>query len=438
MKEFVTYLEKQSTSPIILSLLKKVVIKKQTDHQYLFVCPNQGVRLFFESKKREINKLYRDFLGFDVELIFSSEDKPKKTLVEQPLPLINYQRQTEDLNAKANLLPNYTFDNFAVSTSNQVAYAAAQNVANNPGKNYNPLFIYGGVGVGKTHLAQAAAHKIIKSNGLTNSVLFCTSEQFTNDLIDLIQKKNTASLRKKYRSLGVLVVDDIQFIAGKNYVQEEFFHTFNTVISRGGQVILTSDRPPAEIQKLEDRLKSRFSGGLLIDIQQPDFELRSAIVLIKARERNININIEAAKKIAENINDARELEGVLLRVFSKNINGGVAITKNQVENEVENQRQNLALKISPALVVDVVSNYYQIRKTEIKSISRKESIATARQVAMYIMRMVLKMKLQEVAVFLRRKDHTTIIHGVEKISHKILTNENFKKEVDTIILNLNR
>jgi chromosomal replication initiator protein len=349
--------------------------------------------------------------------------------------LLSFEPSIEDFIIKAGLSRRYNFDNFAVSTTNQVAYAAAQAVVDNLGSAYNPLFLYGGVGVGKTHLAQAVGRKILENNN-KKKVCFSPGDLFTNELIESIREKSTMSFRKKYRKLDLLIIDDVQFIAGKQAVQEEFFHTFNSVITFGGQIILTSDRPPTEIKNLEDRLRSRFSGGLTIDIQPPDFELRSAILLIKAREKNIDLDIEAAKIIAERIGDSRALEGTLLSIYAKIIGKQEKITPETANSFFSSEIEKKVKKISPNDVVRAVCSFYNIRQSKIKSDTRESQVVLPRQLIMYILRFHLNLKLDQVAYFLKRKDHTTVIHANDKISRMLAKDPGFKQGVDSIVSSL--
>lgn len=336
---------------------------------------------------------------------------------------------------KSGLHAKYNFDNFAVSSTNQVAYAAAQAISNNPGTAYNPLFLYGGVGVGKTHLAQSVARRMLEQD-TNKKIFFCPGEHFTNEVIESIRENVTPKLRRKYRYLNLLILDDVQFIAGKTHIQEEFFHTFNSIISSGGQIILTSDRPPSEIKNLEDRLRSRFSGGLIVDIQPPDFELRTAILLIKAREKNIEIDIEAAKIIAEQVSDSRALEGTLLSVYAKILGTKEKIDLEVVESFFSEKTAIQVKKIQPPDVIKAVCLYYNIKPARIKDSIRTDAIALPRQIIMYILRVKLRLKQDEIAYILHRKDHTTIIHGVDKINALIMKNSLLKQDIDKILQSL--
>jgi chromosomal replication initiator protein len=292
----------KALNDMVLSILKRMKPVELTDDKMIIGCDNSGAKMFLQTRAKETGSALGLFLQKEIKIEYIIEEK--KVVKEKESPLLDFEPSKDDLAARAGLNRKYTFDNFAVSSTNQVAFAAAQSVAKNPGDSYNPLFLYGGVGNGKTHLAQSVARAVIEQDN-TKRVMFSPGDMFINEVIDAIREKKTPALRRKYRHLDVLIIDDIQFIAGKNTIQEEFFHTFNSIVTAGGQVILTSDRPPHEIKNLEDRLRSRFSGGLIVDIQPPDFELRTAILLIKAQEKNMMIDIDAAKMIAERVTDSR-------------------------------------------------------------------------------------------------------------------------------------
>ena len=299
--------------PILYSILKQTKPIKNK-HGVTITCSSHAIQSYLEKRKDKIEEKLTKYLNKPTVIDFTIVERKRKQA--EKTPIFNYEPSIEDVFSKCGLSVKYNFDNFAVSTTNQVAHAAAKAVSNNLGTAYNPLFLYGNVGVGKTHLAQSIAKKILEINK-KKRVFFCPGDLFINELIEAIRERTTPKFRQKYRKLSLLIVDDVQFIANKVTMQEEFFHTFNSIISSGGQIILTSDRPPHEIKNLEDRLRSRFSGGLTVDIQSPDFELRTAILLIKAKEKNIEIDISAAKIIAEQISDTREIEGVLLSIYAK-------------------------------------------------------------------------------------------------------------------------
>ncbi len=417
-----------------LSVLPQMKPIEETGNIITIGCPTIGIRFYGIQKKTIIEQLLSEFLENKIITAFVLTEK-KKRKKDDP-PLIQYEPSIDDIITKCGILPKHSFKNYAVSPSNQVAYAAAEAVAENPGHIYNPLFIYGGVGVGKTHLAQAVGRAILEKNN-THKVLFSPGDTFTNELVEAIRGKKTEQFRRKYRNIQLLIVDDIQFISGKNSIQEEFFHTFNTIKTNGGQIILTSDRAPHEIQDIEDRLRSRFAGGLTIDIQQPDFELRSAIVLIKAADRNINITMDAVQAIAANVIDARSLEGSLISIYAR-----VAPFKQTIEKEdVDAQLQSDLTKpkqkrTSHSDVIKAVCNYYNIKQTQIKSPTRAEKIAFPRQVIMYILRYHLDLKLEEIAQILKRKDHTTIIHGSEKVRNNAMNDHRIQEDIDKIVQEL--
>ena len=419
--------------PVLYSILKHASPLELTDEKIIISCDNQGAKIFLEQRKNEVeDELYRHTKK-RVRVEFVLKPAKKKKIDS---PLLSFEPSPEDLYSKSGLNHKYNFDNFAVSSTNQVAYAASSAVVNNPGTAYNPLFLYGGVGVGKTHLAQAVAKKIL-DNDKNKKVYFCPGDNFTNELIESIREKSTARFRRKYRHLGLLIVDDIQFIAGKEHIQEEFFHTFNSIVSAGGQIILTSDRHPSSIKNLEDRLRSRFLGGLIVDIQPPDFELRSAILLIKAKEKNINIDIEAAKIIAERTLDSRALEGVLLSIYAKIIGIKEKIDLDVVELFFTQKEDNKSKRLTPSDVIKAVCTYYNVKQSHLKSEARNENIVLPRQITMYLLRKELRLKLLETAHILKRKDHTTVLHAENKISSLLMKDQNFKKEVDSIIQTLN-
>jgi chromosomal replication initiator protein len=334
---------------------------------------------------------------------------------------------------KSGLRPDYTFESFAVSGSNEMAYAAAQAVANHPGQAYNPLFIYGNVGVGKTHLIHAIGNHLLATQP-EKRVLYCTGEDFTNEIIRAIQTKKALIFKEKYRSVDVLIVDDVWFIAGRNTVQEEFFHTFNALIKRAGQIILTSDRPPHEINNLEDRLKSRFEAGLMVDIQQPSFELRTAIVLIKAQNARIDLPIDLAQHIASRIDTARKLEGAITRLKSNvELKGRIldtALVEESIKGELSDTPQKLRVK--PADVVKVVSEHFHVKQIEIRGKNRQKEIVNARHVAIYILNKDLELSLVEVGRMFNQADHTSSLHATQKIQEQLVNDPVLRQELAAI------
>lgn len=331
----------------------------------------------------------------------------------------------------AGLRKDFNFETLAVSSSNQMAYAAATAVADNPGYAYNPLFLYGGVGVGKTHLAQAIAQTILIKDPKAK-IIYCVSEDFTNEIVEAIRTKNTQEFKNKYRTVKVLLIDDIQFIAGKSAVQEEFFHTFNALTRKGGQIIMTADRRPDEIAQLEDRLRSRFEGGLMIDIQQPNFELRTAILLIKAKQRRMELPMDAAQLIAGNITSTRGLEGFLTRLSAETATKGGRITPELVSallGQKNDNNHHPSRLVKPREVISAVAAHYNLKINELTGKCRAKPIVVPRQILMYLLRIEFRLSLMEVARHIGGRDHTTIMHGVEKITKLLPESEDMRVDI---------
>ena len=342
----------------------------------------------------------------------------------------------------ANLNPKYTFDSFVVGANNNLAHAASLAVAESPGEIYNPLFIYGGVGLGKTHLMQSIANFILKNNPKAK-ILYVTSEKFTNELIDAIRNKNnisTTEFREKYRNNDVLLIDDIQFIIGKESTQEEFFHTFNALHEAKKQIIISSDKPPKEIETLEERLRSRFEWGLTVDIQSPDYETRMAILRKKEEMEGYNIDNEVIKYIATNIkSNIRELEGALTKI--------VALSKLEKNREINIALAEKALKdiiapgdkkeVTPEFIIEVVADHFNLTPLDIISQRRNKEIVYPRQIAMYLCRNMTDTGLQNIGKSLGGRDHTTILHGIDKITADLEGNPTLQNTIDILKKKIN-
>lgn len=330
------------------------------------------------------------------------------------------------------LNPRLTFDTYVVGSSNNFAHAAAQGVISNPGKKYNPLFIYGGVGLGKTHLMQAIGHALLDKNP-EFTVLYIPAETFVNELISSLQSKKASSFKKRYRSCDVLLVDDIQFISGKEFTQEEFFHTFNDLYMAERQIILTSDRPPEEIPRIEERLSSRFMGGLTVDMQPPDFEMRLGILRQRVGEMGVDVDPLALEMIADKIDsNVRELEGVLRRVVAL---GGAE--ERRVDTKlvgeffgVESERRSR--KIRPTSVIAKTAKYYDFSSSDLKGKSRKAPVAMARHVAMYLIKTELDAPYERIGDLFGGRDHTTVMHGVEKVGKISRVDSQIRNDVSSI------
>ena len=335
--------------------------------------------------------------------------------------------------ATTNLNPKYTFFFFFVGNSNRFAHASALAVAEAPAASYNPLFLYGGVGLGKTHLMHAIGNEILKNNK-NSKILYVTSENFTNQLINAIKDNSSDQFRNKYRNIDVLLIDDIQFIAGKERIQEEFFHTFNTLYESGKQIILSSDKPPKDIQLLEDRLKSRFEWGIIADISNPDYETRLAILRKKAQLDNIIIDDEILSTIATRIDsNIRELEGTLNKIIATaSLTQNNQITMELAEkaiNDIVSQQEKV---ISAEFIQETVGKYFNVNPKDLKGSKRSNDIAFPRQIAMYLCRTVANMSLPQIGKDFGKRDHTTVMHACNKIEQEIKTNSNTKLIVESV------
>jgi chromosomal replication initiator protein len=338
-------------------------------------------------------------------------------------------KQTTQITGGLN--PRYTFDNFIVGSSNDLAYTASQAVADNPGVKYNPLYLYGGVGLGKTHLMQAVGNEIIKKNPSAR-ILYISSETFVNEFLDYIRFKKKG-FSDKYRNVDVLIVDDMQFIAGKEKTQEEFFHTFNHLHQNNKQIIISSDKPPKSIPTLTERLRSRFEMGMTIDIQMPDFETRCAILNIKASQSGITLKQETTEYLANNIKtNIRELEGALNQLLAYAEMRGIEPDISTAEGLIGNIRNSRPQHISSKKIIDQTAKHFQINISEICGEKRDKHIVTPRQIAMYLLRSELHLSFPKIAGELGRKDHTTAIHSVEKIEKAIKLDFMIREQVAAI------
>ena len=341
----------------------------------------------------------------------------------------------------ANLNPRYTFDSFVVGANNNLAHAASLAVAESPGEIYNPLFIYGGVGLGKTHLMHSIGHFILKNNPQAK-VLYVTSEKFTNELIDAIRNKNnisTTEFREKYRNNDILLIDDIQFIIGKESTQEEFFHTFNSLYEAKKQIIISSDKPPKDIETLEERLRSRFEWGLTVDIQSPDYETRMAILRKKEELEGYNIDNEVIKYIATNVkSNIRELEGALTKIVALSKLNKQEITIELAEEALKDLiSPNETKEVTPELIIQVVADHFGITPLDISSQKRNKEVVFPRQIVMFLCRSMTDTPLQAIGKYLGGRDHTTIIHGYEKIGADMDKNESLRNTIEILKKKIN-
>lgn len=377
-----------------------------------------------------IENVLHELLGKSIEveiLVVEGNQEESKIKAED-------EETKEDLNYQYyGLNPKYIFETFVVGKCNKLAHAAALAVAESPGRAYNPLFIYGGVGLGKTHLMHAIAHYVLKRNPKTK-VVYVSSEKFTNELINAIRDDSTNSFRRKYRNVDILLIDDIQFLSGKEGTQEEFFHTFNTLYEANKQIVISSDRPPKEIPDLEDRLVSRFEWGLLADIQPPDFETRVAILKKKMELEKISLPEEVVIFIAENFtSNIRELEGALIKVvahFSFHKDEEIS-----VEKAAEVLKDILPVKKKTLSIEDIksaVALEFEISLNDLISEKRAQEFSLPRQIAMYLAREYTDLSLQQIGKEFRKKDHTTVIHAHKKIGQLIKSNPEVRRRVERI------
>ena len=372
---------------------------------------------------------------YEIRFILSSQKKEEQKTE-------NITTKSSPNYAASNLNEKYTFDTFVVGNNNRFAQSAALAVAETPGENYNPLYIYGGPGLGKTHLMQAIGNFILQHNP-DKKVLYVTSEEFLNEVIESIRStNNTTSMgkfREKYRKVDVLMIDDIQFIIGKESTQEEFFHTFNALHSAGKQIVLTSDRPPKEMETLEARIRSRFEWGLMADIGYPDYETRMAILRKKVEEEQINLDDEILNYIATNIKtNIREIEGALNKLIAYANIEHTEITLDIAEQELANIiAPEKPREITPQLIVEVVAEYYGITVDQMISKNKSKNITEPRQIAMYLCRELTNNPLESIGKLLGGRDHSTIIHGANKVADEYKRNEEYRKQIDSIKKKIN-
>lgn len=389
----------------------------RNDTVYINV-PNSLTKEWIESRYMDtINRHFRALTNQNFNLLLTTENVPVK---EGSLTHLN---------------PKYTFETFVVGNSNRFAHAACYAVGESPSKAYNPLFVYGGVGLGKTHLMQAIGHHIIKKNP-SYSIMYVSSEQFTNELISSIKDDNTPGFRQKYRHIDVLLVDDIQFLAGKERTQEEFFHTFNTLYESNKQVVISSDRPPRNIPTLEDRLRSRFEWGLITDIQPPDLETRIAILRKKAQTEDLNIPYDVLDYIANYIDsNIRELEGALIRLVAY-----ASITKKPMNMATASEALKDILppprprKITIENIQNIVADYYGLKINELLSKKRNKELVYPRQIAMYLCRQLTDASYPQIGEQFGGRDHTTVLHANDKLEKKVAAD----KELEVTIKELCR
>lgn len=419
-------IQKSVSKPSFETWLKATEAVELKDDLLVIAAPNNFSRDWLESRYANIirNKLKAvTNKSIGVKFISREEEKLAGNL-KQNEPVTNYKTQ---------LNPRYTFDTFVIGSENRFAHAASLAVAEAPAKAYNPLFIYGGVGLGKTHLMHAIGHYILDLHP-ESRVVYLSSEKFTNEFINAIRDNKAVQFRNKYRSADILLIDDIQFLAQKEQTQEEFFHTFNALHEDNKQIVISSDRPPKEITRLEDRLRSRFEWGLITDIQPPNLETRIAILRKKATADNLNIPNEVLVFIANSVStNIRELEGALIRVVAYSTLVNQPITPELASEALKEIISNNApRKITIQDIQNEVCNYYRLRLEDLKSKKRTKTIAFPRQIAMYLSRELTDYSLPKIGEDFGGRDHTTVIHAHEKISQSLKKDPLLKEAIQKI------
>ena len=436
-QQVLSVIQTKLSKPSFDTWLKSTKATNLTDSTLIVCVPNNFAREWLESRyAKMITATVFECLGEQVNVQFVIEDTSisHSNVSPSSVQISRNNIQTTEDTLPTMMNPKYTFDTFVIGSGNRFAHAASLAVAETPAKSYNPLFLYGGVGLGKTHLMHAIGHFILEHNPSTR-VMYISSEKFTNEFINAIRDNRGESFRNKYRSIDILLIDDIQFLAGKEQTQEEFFHTFNALHEEGKQIIISSDRQPKEIPTLEERLRSRFEWGLITDIQPPDLETRIAILRKKAKAENLEIPNEAMVYIANQIDtNIRELEGALIRVvaYSSLVNQDISVhlTAEALKDIIPSSRPRV---ISIHDIQQQVSEFYGIRLEDFKARKRTRAIAYPRQIAMYLARELTDYSLPKIGEAFGGRDHTTVIHAHDKIVMALKQDQELFKIIHSII-----
>ncbi|WP_283681170.1 chromosomal replication initiator protein DnaA [Parablautia sp. Marseille-Q6255] len=422
--------------------LQPLQLHDVSEHTVTILVPSEQMGIDYITKKYmfPIKVAIAELTGREYDISFILPEQAKKYEKKKKFSAVNLLDNSSNAE-KANLNPKYTFDTFVVGNNNKFAHAAALAVAESPGKMYNPLFIHGGAGLGKTHLMHSIAHFVLQQNP-QKKVLYVTSETFTNELIDSIRNGNTTAMtkfREKYRNVDVLLIDDIQFIIGKEATQEEFFHTFNDLHGNKKQIIISSDKPPKDIETLEARLRSRFEWGLIADISSPDFETRMAILHKKEENDGYDIDNEVIKYIAMNIkSNIRELEGALNKLVALSNLENREITVRLAEEALKDIiSPDEKKEITPALIVSIVAEHFHITENDIKSNKRNTEVVYPRQIAMYLCSNMTSVGLKKIGAELGGRDHSTILHGSKKIASEIKTSDTVRNTIEILKKKIN-
>ena len=437
---FTEKFSESASAQVMDTWINPIMPLEVTDEYCKVAVKNSFFKRFIEEKySKTIERILSSIMEKNIRLIIEAPEQaeekqviPEIKVAEEPIkPLFNVEKEEEA--AESNLNPKYVFENYVMGNSNRFAYAAAQAVANNPATTYNPLFLYGGVGLGKTHLMHAIGNRI-KQNDPTMKVLYISSENFTNEIINSIYNKNTEAFRKKYRNIDCLIIDDIQFLKGKEQTQVEFFHTFNDLRDSNKQIIISSDRLPKEIETLEDRMRSRFEQGLIADIQPPDLETRIAILRQKAANDKIEMPNDVLTLLATSItNNIREIEGVYTKIVAYSSLMDVPVTLEITKKILDDMGNIVQVKqITFESITQAVAEHYRIKLDELFNKKRTQNIAYPRQVAMYLCRELADMSYPRIGELFGGRDHTTVIHAYEKISNKSKEDSKLQKDLNTL------
>lgn len=425
--------------------IKPIMPLEVTDTYYKVAVKNDFFKTMLEENYAQvIEGVLAGIMSKNIKLIIETMDNGSSgSEAAEEMPAVPAKREQQQLfnentsvqqPDESNLNPKYVFETFVIGNSNRFAHAAAQAVANDPAHAYNPLFLYGGVGLGKTHLMHAIGNRI-KQNNPSMKVLYTSSEKFTNEIINSIQNKTTEDFRQKYRNIDCLIIDDIQFLKGKEQTQVEFFHTFNALKDADKQIIISSDRPPREIETLEDRLRSRFDQGLTADIQTPDLETRMAILRTKAASDNIVLPTEVITLLATNIaTNIREIEGAYNKIVAYTSLMHMPITVETAQKVLSDMGNDIKTRtITYEGIIKVVADHYNVKQDELFNKKRTQNIAFPRQVAMYLCRELADLSYPRIGELFGGRDHTTVIHAYEKISNFKNSNLAFQNELQEII-----
>ncbi|MBQ4539083.1 MAG: chromosomal replication initiator protein DnaA [Oscillospiraceae bacterium] len=427
--------EKMPTGPYTL-WIKDIVCEKLDDKSAVLMVTTNLRKQIIESKYYDFLKdAFEEVLGFHVDI--KVESLENKRAAEAAAAANYVERDPVSIDFASGSNSEYTFATFIVGASNKFAHAASLAVATNPASSYNPLFIYGESGLGKTHLLNAICAETASRNP-NFKITYVKGEDFTNELITAIQTETTKEFHDKYRQSDVLLVDDIQFIGGRERTQEEFFHTFNALYESNKQIVLASDRPPREMKALEDRLRSRFESGLLADIQPPDYETRVAILRRKAEQLNIVIPDEVTEYIANKLKtNIRQLEGTVKRIKAFHSLAGtapsIAIAQNAIR-DILNDSQPVSVTVDR--IINEVSRYFEVSVKDIRSADRTAAVSSARQAAMYIIREITQLSMEKIGAEFSDRDHATVVYTLKKVDKKMKTNAHFKNTVEAIIKNV--